>query len=124
MRFVADESIDAPIVETLRQGGHEVAFVTELDPGIEDDEVLALSNDRRAVLLTADKDFGELVFRLGRVMVGVVLVRLPGQPPRRKARIVMDCIERYGRKMVDAFTVIGPRGVRIRDASNIPDRER
>lgn len=116
MRLVADESIDAPIVERLRRCGHEVLFVAELDPGIDDEGVLALANDRDALLLTADKDFGELVFRLGRVTTGVILVRLAGLKPRRKAEIVEACAAKYGEKMRRAFTVIAPVGIRIRDA--------
>jgi predicted nuclease of predicted toxin-antitoxin system len=120
VRLVADESIDAPIVERLRQSGHEVMFVAELDPGLHDEAVLALANDRDALLLTADKDFGELVFRLGRVTTGVVLVRLAGLKPRRKAEIVEVSIAKHGEEMRGAFTVITPGGVRIRDARQAP----
>ncbi len=114
MRLVADESIDAPIVERLRRCGHEVLFVAELDPGIDDEGVLALANDRDALLLTADKDFGELVFRLGRVTTGVILVRLAGLKPRRKAKIVEACVGKHGEELPRTFTVIAPGGVRIR----------
>lgn len=123
MRFVADESIDAPIVERLRQSDHEVVFIAELDPGLPDEGVLALAKDRDALLLTADKDFGELVFRLGRVTAGVILVRLAGLGPRRKAEIVEACAAKHGEEMRRAFTVISPGGLRIRDAQRThPER--
>jgi hypothetical protein len=48
----------------LRQEGHQVWYVVEMEPGIADEEVLALANREGAILITADKDFGELVFRL------------------------------------------------------------
>lgn len=115
MRLVADESIDRPIVERLRRGDHEVLFVAELDPGLQDESVLALANERDALLLTGDKDFGELVFRLGKVTAGVILVRLAGLKPQRKAEIVDACLARFGEEMSHAFTVITPGGVRIRD---------
>ena len=73
MKFVADESVDFPIVERLRQDGHSVWAVVEMDAGIADDLVLDHANRQNAVLLTADKDFGELVFRLKRLNLGVVL---------------------------------------------------
>lgn len=85
MNLVADESIDGPIVERLRASGFEVVAVADVSPGLGDDEVLSLANDRQAVLLTGDKDFGDLVFRLGRVSAGVILVGLSGLKPRRKA---------------------------------------
>lgn len=114
MRLVADESVDRLIVERLRRRGLEVTFVAELDPGLPDDAVLALANDRNALLLTGDKDFGELVFRLRKVSAGVVLVRLAGLKPERKAEIVEACVTRYGKELSGAFTVIAAGGVRIR----------
>jgi len=76
VRIVADESIDKQIVDRLRSDGHEVLFVAELEPGIDDLTVLARSREANAVLLTADKDFGELVFRQHLVYSGVMLIRL------------------------------------------------
>ncbi len=63
MNFVADESVDQSIVSRLRVDRHLVEAVSELSPGITDDEVLSRALDKGAVLLTADKDFGELVER-------------------------------------------------------------
>ncbi len=76
MNFVADESVDQPIVSRLRADGHLVEAVSELSPGITDDEVLSEATDQGEVLLTADKDFGELVYRQGRASTVVVLIRL------------------------------------------------
>ena len=71
MKLVADESVDFPIIEALRTAGHDVLAVIELAPGINDETVLELANQRQALLLTADKDFGELVHRLRRIHRGV-----------------------------------------------------
>ena len=57
MNLVADEGVDRPVVERLRQDGHDVVYVAELSPSIPDEEVLQQTNARRAVLVTADKDF-------------------------------------------------------------------
>jgi predicted nuclease of predicted toxin-antitoxin system len=73
MKFVADENIDRQIVDRLRQDGHIVMSVAEMDTGISDDVVLDLANQEGSLLLTADKDFGELVFRQHRLMTGVGL---------------------------------------------------
>ena len=114
MKFVADESVDFPIVERLRQDGHSVWAVVEMDSGISDDLVLDHANRQNAVLLTADKDFGELVFRLKRLNFGVVLVRLAGLPPRRKAEIVARAVEEKGEELKDAFSVITANTLRVR----------
>jgi len=114
MKFVADESVDFPIVERLRQDGHSVWAVVEMDAGIADDLVLDHANQQNAVLLTADKDFGELVFRLKRLNLGVVLVRLAGLPPKRKAEIVARVIAEKGEELKEAFSVITANALRIR----------
>jgi len=67
MKIVADEGVDRQIVEELGCENNDVIYVAELAPGINDDEVLQLANERDAVLLTANKDFGDLEFRLNRV---------------------------------------------------------
>lgn len=64
MNFLADENVDRQIVERLRCVGFNVRYIAETDAGISDDEVLDLANSEESLLLTADKDFGELVFRL------------------------------------------------------------
>lgn len=63
MTLLADENVDRQIVERLRLDGHLVAHVAEMSPGIMDETVLTESQISESVLITADKDFGELVFR-------------------------------------------------------------
>lgn len=61
MNRFADQSVDRPIVERLRQDSHDAVYVAELAPSITDDEVLREANRRSAVLVTADKDFTDPV---------------------------------------------------------------
>ena len=58
----------------LRADGHDVVYVAELSPSITDEAALDLANGDKRILVTADKDFGELVFRLRQVAFGVLLV--------------------------------------------------
>ena len=85
MNFLADEGVESEIVETLRAQGHDVLYVLEMSPGISDSEVLDLANLASSILITSDKDFGELVFRQQRIHQGVILVRLQRQSSRTKA---------------------------------------
>src|SRR6202021_1225355 len=78
LKIVADESVDRQIVDRLRMDGHDVMSIAELDPGIDDETVLGHSLRTNAILMTADKDFGELVFRQRLVHSGVLLIRLAG----------------------------------------------
>ena len=88
MKLMADEGVDKPIVDALRKAGFDVVYILESHQGAEDDYILKLANKQERILLTQDKDFGELVFRLKNVHFGVVLIRLNGYKPVEKASIV------------------------------------
>ena len=93
MRLLANENIPADVVDALRTAGHDVAWVRADSPGITDDEVLVRSVAEARLLITFDKDFGELVFRRGRVAsAGVVLFRLPGMGPALLAQRVLAAL--------------------------------
>jgi predicted nuclease of predicted toxin-antitoxin system len=64
--------------------------------------------------LTADKDFGELVFHAGRLSSGgVVLIRLAGLSAERKAEVVAEVFRQRGSQFSNRFSVIQPGRVRI-----------
>lgn len=115
MNFLADEGVDRQIVERLRLDNHEVLYVAEIERSISDEEVLNRANEKNALLMTADKDFGEMVFHQNLITVsGVVLLRLSGLSSGRKARIVSKIIQNRGADLLNAFSVISPGRVRIR----------
>lgn len=114
MKLLADESVDRPVVDRLRQEGHDVVYIAEVSPSVTDDEVLQQANNFGALLLTADKDFGELVFRQGRLHTGVALLRLAGLSPSVKALIVAQAFQEHAHELPGAFSVVLPSSVRIR----------
>ena len=65
MRVLADENFPGPALAALRKAGWDVLSVAEECPGVPDEEVAALCANQQRILLTFDKDFGELVFRRG-----------------------------------------------------------
>jgi len=115
--FLADEGVDRQIVERLRLDGHQVAYVAEKSPGITDEVVLMESRTSASVLITADKDFGELVFRRRQASTGVLLIRLWGLGPDRKAAVVSGAIQEHGRELPGAFAVLSPGNIRVRRES-------
>jgi len=62
MKFLADENVEKQIVDWLRKNGFDVLFVTEFAKSATDDELLEKAKRDSRILLTNDKDFGELVF--------------------------------------------------------------
>jgi predicted nuclease of predicted toxin-antitoxin system len=76
VKFLANENVPVEIVEAARQAGHDMAWIVEMSPGADDGAVLAASLAERRVLVTFDKDFGELAFRQGKnASCGVILLR-------------------------------------------------
>ncbi|HXH11047.1 MAG TPA: DUF5615 family PIN-like protein [Alphaproteobacteria bacterium] len=73
-----------------------------------------MANQRGALLLTADKDFGELVFRRGRISAGVLLMRLAGLSPGTKATPVCAVIQEHANELSQPFTAVSPGMIRIR----------
>jgi Domain of unknown function (DUF5615) len=75
-RFLADENVPAETIEAVRHAGFDMAWVHERAPGAADDVVLAMALADSRVLITFDKDFGNLAFRRGNDAVcGIILCR-------------------------------------------------
>ncbi len=95
----------------LRGGGHDVAYVPETSAGIRDDEVLAMANAEHRVLLTEDKDFGDLAFFYGNRSSGIVLLRAHGAGTDAKSGAVADVLEAYEGQLIGDppyFVVVRP----------------
>lgn len=114
MKLVADEGVDKPIVDALRSAGFDVLYILETNQGADDKFILSLANKEQRILLTQDKDFGELVFRLKMAHYGVILIRLYGYKPFDKAEIIVKLCLLHRDELINAFTVIQPNAIRIR----------
>jgi predicted nuclease of predicted toxin-antitoxin system len=74
MQFLADESCDYSVVRALQAAGHDVKEVREISPGAADEKVIDIAINESLVLLTEDKDFGQLFFASVSVSPGVILI--------------------------------------------------
>ena len=124
MKVVADENVDSEIVRRLRADGFDVIFIAELDPGITDEVVLAKRLDTNSLLITADKDFGGLVYRPNHRHAGVLLVRLEGLPSDRKASLVATVLRVYANQLITSFAVLTATLLRLRMADGAQLRVR
>jgi predicted nuclease of predicted toxin-antitoxin system len=120
VKIVADENIDQQIVDRLRSDGHEVLSIADLDPGIDDDAVLLKSRESNSVLVTADKDFGELIFRQHLLHSGVMLIRLSGLKPEWKAELVALAFAKHADELSQGFAVLSRRALRLRKPFSQP----
>lgn len=121
MRILANENVASEIVDALRRLGHDVAWVASDSAGASDREVLqrAVAEDR--IVVTFDKDFGELAFRHGLPMsTGVILLRMRAQDASTLAEIVVTALESRN-DWSGHFSVVESRRVRmtpLREASD------
>jgi predicted nuclease of predicted toxin-antitoxin system len=120
MQFVVDESTGSAVVDYLRSLGHDVLAVAEAMPQADDSDILDQAAIEERILITNDKDFGELVFRSGRAHHGVILLRLHDERSSNRVRMVEVVLERYADRLISHFIVATEGGVRIRPASEPP----
>jgi predicted nuclease of predicted toxin-antitoxin system len=114
LRFLADENVERQLVAALRDAGHDVEYIAELAPGSADEEVLQRARRGSAVIITGDKDFGELVYRRKRANAGVVLLRLRGLTAKKKLSVTLQVFADHSADFVGTFSVITETGVRVR----------
>jgi predicted nuclease of predicted toxin-antitoxin system len=114
MRFLADENFPGPAVTALEAAGHDVIWVKVAKPGASDTDVLAWAMREERVLLTFDKDFGELASQSApSPKIGVVLLRTPppktGEGIKRLVDLISARVDWIGH-----FSIIEPGRVRMR----------
>jgi predicted nuclease of predicted toxin-antitoxin system len=76
VRWLVDECVDAALAARLRASGHDVVYMAEIAPATSDADVMARAQHDGRLLLTEDKDFGDLVFRRGGRVPGILLLRI------------------------------------------------
>jgi predicted nuclease of predicted toxin-antitoxin system len=109
-----DECVARSIIERLRADGFDVVAVIDVSPSEEDDQVLARAYEDGRVLITADKDFGDLVIRLGQATRGVINVALGDLAAATRAEIVAARLQELGDRVVGSLVTIEPSRVRLR----------
>jgi predicted nuclease of predicted toxin-antitoxin system len=101
-----DECVAAPLVASLRALGHDVVYIAEVAAGLNDADVIGLATREARILLTEDKDFGDLVFRKERRVPGLVLLRIASENTTVKTGRLATAVERYGDDLFDRYLVI------------------
>jgi predicted nuclease of predicted toxin-antitoxin system len=115
MRFLLDQSTDARLVQFLRERGHDATRIASDYPaGLTDRAVLTLAHAEQRILITDDRDFGELVFRLQQPHAGVIFLRLGEEADLATKIARLDCVLTHYADRLDQFLVVTPHRVRIR----------
>jgi predicted nuclease of predicted toxin-antitoxin system len=114
MRLLIDISAGQSVTEALIRLGHDAADVHDRDPTMADDDILAWAVAEDRLVVTMDKDFGELVYRSGHSHAGVLLLRLEAMRTSEKVRVVEAIFQQFGDQLSGRFAVYQDGRLRIR----------
>jgi len=107
-RFLADENFPADMADWLRERGHDVDHAAARFPGAADRFLFEVTQREGRILLTLDRDFGDIVFRQkAETPRGVVLFRVPHEPPSLLRTVIRSFFESEP-DLAGRFTVVSP----------------
>ncbi len=112
--IIADENLERYWIELLRSKQYEVLSIAESYPHITDLEVAALTQQHKGILITEDKDFGELVFAYGISNLSVVFLRYDQPEHSQIENELITIIEKYQHHETPHFITISKNKIRIR----------
>jgi predicted nuclease of predicted toxin-antitoxin system len=114
LRLLANENFPGPVLRELRRRGHDVVSVKETMRGSEDRAVLARAQEESRLVVTFDKDFGELAYRFGLpASSGVILFRLSGSNSEIDNRRAIAALETEI-EWSGSFSVVMDDRIRVR----------
>jgi predicted nuclease of predicted toxin-antitoxin system len=114
VRWLADECVDFELVARLRSRGHDVVYMAEIAPTATDFAVIERAQAEARLLLTEDKDFGELVVRRDRSVPGLVLLRIDPAMRALKQKRLAAVTDRFGDALFGRYTIVEPGRFRSR----------
>ncbi len=113
MRFLVDECTGPTVAEWLRNQKHEVFSVFEEARGMDDDDIILKALEENWILITNDKDFGEKVYRDGRLHRGIILLRLEDERSQSKIQVLSCLLKIYPDRLSNTFVVVTEKQVRF-----------
>ncbi len=114
MRILADENIPRPLVAWLRNTGHDVLYAAESSKQRSDADLLAEAEAQGCIMLTGDKDFGELVFRDHSNSHGVILLRMKNRPAAIRLVRLQQVWTLVESRLPGHFVVVTAAKIRVR----------
>ncbi|MGV3541404.1 MAG: DUF5615 family PIN-like protein [Rufibacter sp.] len=115
MRFLANENFPLPSIKLLRANEIEVKSIAEVASGIPDTKVIEIAQQEELIILTFDKDYGEIIFRHSiQTPPAVVFFRFKGTSPSYAGTLLLELIHDASIRLQKTFTVIEENNIRQR----------
>lgn len=114
LKFLVDVCVGRFVEEWLMVNGFNVKSVREIDPRMKDMDILEIAVQENRMVVTMDKDFGELVHNSGMVHSGVLLLRIEDANGEEKVRTIAKILRDYHTMLPNKFCVFQNGKLRIR----------
>jgi predicted nuclease of predicted toxin-antitoxin system len=114
MKFLVDVGVGKKVENWLKSEGFDVLSVREIDPRAKDLRILQWAVDQQRIVITMDKDFGELVYNSGIHHAGVLILRLEDADGDAKVEVAKKILTEYDDKIESHFCVYQDGRLRIR----------
>ncbi|CAN5770343.1 hypothetical protein BH24ACI3_BH24ACI3_16610 [soil metagenome] len=113
MRFLVDECTGPAVAAWLKDLGHEIFSVFDEAQAASDDEILAKAFGENWILITNDKDFGEMIFRERRQHLGVIFLRLADERSANKIAVLRKVLGSHSGRLEKRFVTATETRIRI-----------
>jgi predicted nuclease of predicted toxin-antitoxin system len=113
MRFLVDECTGPRVASWLQELHHEVFSVYDDARGLDDESIIEIAHKSDYIIITNDKDFGELIFRMKKSHKGVILLRLKDERSQNKILILEKVLHLYSNQLINNFIVVTEQNIRI-----------
>jgi len=114
LKFLIDAGVGKKIENYLHEEGYDIKAVRDIDPCMEDENIIRTAFLENRMVITMDKDFGELAYHSSMKHSGVLLLRLEDATSSTKLKVVKFIIENYSDRIKNCFCVFQNDKFRIR----------
>ncbi|WP_202552105.1 DUF5615 family PIN-like protein [Ginsengibacter hankyongi] len=116
--IVIDVGVGRVIEEWLSQQGYNIIAISKVNPEMTDYDIIQMANKEDAIIITMDKDFGELVFKTHLPHKGILLLRLDDAVSEEKLSAIQNILPDYLAQIQNHFSVYQNGKLRIRNYTN------
>lgn len=114
MKFLVDVGVGKSIEGWLESNKYDTKSVRDINSKASDKEILNLAKSEKRMVITMDKDFGELVYHSKLSHSGVLLLRLEDANANEKIQVIETILQEYSEKLEGHFCVFQDGKLRIR----------
>lgn len=110
MKFLIDANLGRKFTNLINKAGYNAVFINDLLTKASDEDVLSLAERENRIVITNDKDFGKLIFKLGKSSAGAILFRTSIIDSEKRFEMAKDALD----KAKDKFIVVKEGRIRVR----------